>query len=308
MERTKKLIIQDWTYAIAFTNSRILFRLPRSLLAACFSQLSKSCIDSFILLQNSLPALPYNQLPSIMPVPKELFYFDLPAPDLERSKLFYGQVFGHQVGGGSLGGHVQNATPPFGLNPGCKDVSCTMIYLTTFDLEASIAQVQKAGGTVVKRTEFATIGQCAYCQDAGNGVHFALLQPLEALMDHAKNPKVGTNHGDLFFWSIPVEASEETKCRDFYRDVAEWKFGATGKGGGAGIDNLIGVPGGLGCGRSGDRVSFWFRVRNIQEACASVTKAGGKAGEIFNAPEGIMSECFDDQGIKIGLVEPAPGF
>lgn len=67
-------------------------------------------------------------------------------------------------------------------------------------------------------------------------------------------------------------------------------------------------PGGLGGGRSGSRVSFWFRVSNIQQACEAVTKAGGTAGETFKAPEGVMSECFNDQGVKIGLVEPAPGF
>jgi hypothetical protein len=62
---------------------------------------------------------------------KELFYFNLYSPgDLEKSKTFYRKVFGWEIGGGSLGGHVNNAeNTPCGVSPGG---SYNAVYFCTF--------------------------------------------------------------------------------------------------------------------------------------------------------------------------------
>ena len=72
--------------------------------------------------------------------------------------------------------------------------------------------------------------------------------------------------------------------------------------------NILGPDGGLGCGRKGAHPSLWFRVNNVKDTVEAIQAAGGSAAEIFHAPEGQMSEALDDQGVKFGIVQPAPGF
>ena len=69
---------------------------------------------------------------------------------------------------------------------------------------------------------------------------------------------------------------------------------------------------GFGVGGSASSRGFWigparFRVDSAEETLRLVKEAGGK-GEIFEAPEGIMSQCEDDQGVEFGIVQPAPGY
>lgn len=237
--------------------------------------------------------------------PMEIFYYEIPAPSLDKSKKFYEAVFGYKAGGGSLGGHVESTTPPCGLSPGRMDMSQTVVYLATFDLKESLQDVQKYGGSVLEEREFPGVGTAAYLLDP-NGVHIALIEPSAETLEHAKKPKMGKSHGDLFFCSIP--AKDDAKSRAFYENLAGWEFGSIGSQGGQGVENLVGVAPGLGCGREGSRVSLWFRVSDIHKACQAVAVAGGTAGPIFEAPEGIMSACVDDQGFKLGLAQPAEGY
>lgn len=234
---------------------------------------------------------------------KDIFYFTLPAPDVEKSTVFYSAVLGWQTTVGSLGGHVENTTTPCGLSRGSSSEETT-IYLATFDLDGSVEQVKQGGGVVDRQEEFSS-GRCAYCRD-NQGTYFCLQQPSKELLEHAQSVKKGCKEGDLFFFSLPVQ--DESKARKFYGSVAGWEFGEKGKEGGLGVKNIKGPRGGLGCGRDGHRPSFWFRVTDIETAIERVKTAGGKANEVFDAPEGRMCECYDDQNVKIGLVKPAPGF
>ncbi|CAB9517195.1 glyoxalase bleomycin resistance protein dioxygenase [Seminavis robusta] len=234
---------------------------------------------------------------------KELFYFNLCGPDLDKSKVFYKKVLGWEIGGGSMGGHVNNTTTPCGIGP--KSVK-PEVYFCTDNLDAAIAVVEQNGGKVLSRSVFEGIGPAASCQD-NQGTHFALQEPAtEEMKKHAANVKKGCRHGDLFFFSLPV--AEEEKARAFYGAVLGWEFGVKGKEGGLGIQNLKGPDGGLGIGREGDIPSFWFRVDDVVKTVDLVKESGGTAGEVFDAPEGTMCEVTDDQGVKIGLAQPAPGY
>eukprot|EP00545_Synedropsis_sp_CCMP1620_P005928 CAMPEP_0119011860 /NCGR_PEP_ID=MMETSP1176-20130426/5934_1 /TAXON_ID=265551 /ORGANISM="Synedropsis recta cf, Strain CCMP1620" /LENGTH=241 /DNA_ID=CAMNT_0006964735 /DNA_START=49 /DNA_END=774 /DNA_ORIENTATION=- len=237
----------------------------------------------------------------------ELSYISLPAPDLEKSKAFFAKVFGWEVGGGSLGGNVKNTNTPCGLSPGSTmtNVTHTAIYLNAIDLDTSMEKVKAHGGKVFHHSDN-SVGRSASCED-DQGTQFSLHEANETIRAHAENPPKGSQAGDLFFFSLPV--SDEGKAKKFFGAVAGWEFGEKGEKGGVGIVNLKGPDGGLGCSREGSRPSFWFRVDNVKKAVTLVEEAGGKAGEIFQAPEGgTMSECCDNQGVKVGLVEPAPGY
>ncbi|CAJ1437311.1 unnamed protein product [Effrenium voratum] len=232
--------------------------------------------------------------------PMELFYFVLPAPSVEKSKTFFSKVFGWTDFGGPLGGHVGSTNTPCGLGGEVNEV-----YFCTLDLKETLAKVTAHGGTVLKETEN-SVGKAALCRD-NQGTHLWFQEPGEKpeIREHAMKPKRGSAQGDLFFFSIP--APEESKALAFYPGVLGWTFGPKGKQGGMGIENTRGPQGGLSVGNTKQFPSLWLRVDSAADTLRRVLEAGGK-GEIFEAPEGTMSECEDDQGVKFGIVQPAPGF
>lgn len=229
-----------------------------------------------------------------------LFYFSLPAPDIDRAKAFYGAVLGWRVAGGSLGGHVVNVTPPGGLDPTATTTDTQTVYLTVFDLDAAMAKVQELGGTVVHTVDYDT-GRTAVCRD-NQGTMFCLQEPSDDYLEHARNPAKGTGHGDLYYFSLPV--SDGDAGRQFYHSLLGWDFGPQGSAGGMHADNMI-TDGGIGAGRSGHRPEFWFRVDDLVEAIDSVRAAGGTATDPMDTPQGAVSQCSDDQGVEFGLIQPA---
>lgn len=169
-------------------------------------------------------------------------------------------------------------------------------------------EVEENGGSILSLENFDEIGRAAHCQD-NQGTNFSLQEPgTPEMKEHAANVRKGSRHGDLFFFSLPVEDGEKAKL--FYGAVLGWEFGSKGKQGGLGITNLRGPDGGLGCDRPGHYPSFWFRVENmsIEDATKLVKDSGGIAGDVFDTAEGRMSQCKDDQGVEFGLVQAAPGY
>jgi predicted enzyme related to lactoylglutathione lyase len=238
-----------------------------------------------------------------MTTARELFYFNLYSPDLEKSKVFYKKVLGWDIGGGSLGGHVNNTTTPCGVGPGSTSNAA---YFVAENLDTAIALVESNGGEVLSREVFEGIGPAAFCQDS-QGTHFALQEPGPPEMKKiATEVQKGCKHGDLFYLSLPV--MDEVMAKGFYGAVMGWEFGTKAAKGGVSVENLKGPVFGLGCGREGHYPSLWFRVDDVKKSVDDVKAAGGTAGEIFDAHEGTMSEVVDDQGVKFGIVQPASGY
>jgi predicted enzyme related to lactoylglutathione lyase len=233
-----------------------------------------------------------------------LFYFVIPAPDLERSKAFYGALFGWVIDGGSLGGHISNITPSGGLMPGGAPDERS-VFITVDDVEVSAAKVVELGGRVDGEVQTAEPGTWVSCRD-NQGTQFHLQDPKGgAHVDYARNPQPGSSHGDLFYFSLPVADGEIG--RRFYSEVFGWDLGEPGSEGGMNARNVT-IEGGIGAGREGDHVELWFRVDDINAAVNTVTELGGEASEVFDTPEGLIAQCADDQGVEFGLAQPAAGF
>jgi len=233
-----------------------------------------------------------------------LFYFVIPAPDLGRSKAFYGALFGWVIDGGSLGGHISNVTPSGGLMPGGAPDERS-VFITVDDVEVSAAKVVELGGRVDGEVQTAEPGTWVSCRD-NQGTQFHLQDPKGgAHVDYARNPQPGSSHGDLFYFSLPVADGEIG--RRFYSEVFGWDLGEPGSEGGMNARNVT-IEGGIGAGREGDHVELWFRVDDINAAVNTVTELGGEASEVFDTPEGLIAQCADDQGVEFGLAQPAAGF
>lgn len=233
-----------------------------------------------------------------------LFYFTLPAPDLDRSKQFYSRVFGWEVGGGSLGGHIPNVTPVGGLQPGAG-TSDRVVYFTVDDVERSARQVAELGGTVEGEIVHYDSGKMVQCRD-DQGTMFCLQEPGPGdYTDYAREPKKAAAHGDLFYFALPV--ADGDRGRAFYASLLGWEFGETGSQGGTHAENMI-TDGGIGAGRDGDRAEFWFWVDDVDTAISEIQAAGGSTEGPYDTPQGLVANCVDDQGVSFGIIQPAEAY
>ncbi len=233
-----------------------------------------------------------------------LFYFTMPAPDLERSKAFYSRVLGWVVEGGSLGGHIASVTPAGGLSPGSPPDEL-MVFLTVDDIDDAAARVVELGGSVEGSINRGESGAWVACRD-DQGTWFTIQDPGGgAYAEYGRSPVKGTAHGDLFYFSLPVRDGDQG--RRFYGTLLGWEFSEPGSAGGMNAHNLI-TEGGIGAGREGHHAELWFRVDDIDAAVELVRELGGDATDPFDTPQGRMSSCHDDQGVAFGLAEPAAGY
>ncbi len=230
-----------------------------------------------------------------------LFYFTLPAPDLERSKRFYTQILGWDVAGGSMGGHIASVTPAGGLSPGAG-TDDRAAYFTVADVDEAAQRVVALGGTIEADVVSYESGRMVQCRD-DQGTAFCLQEPAPGeYTDYAQNPKKASRHGDLFYFSLPV--SDGDRGRVFYSALFGWEFGESGDQGGMHAENMI-TDGGIGAGRPGDHVEFWFQVDNVTLTIEQIESAGGSAEGPMDTPQGPVAACVDDQGVSFGIIQPA---
>jgi hypothetical protein len=110
-------------------------------------------------------------------MPVELGYLTLSVKDLERAKVFYGELFGWEFEAGASGpgyAHVKNTALPMGLTNNGPQAAANL-YFRVPDLAAAEARVRELGGSIVSEYNSPT-GDGALCRD-DQGTEFSLWQP-----------------------------------------------------------------------------------------------------------------------------------
>ena len=105
----------------------------------------------------------------------DLVYFVVPAPDVDRSRRFYAELFGWDFSSGSVPGgfNIEGPTPPGGLFAG--DGSTPSVYFGVDDVGAAVARVRTLGGEADEPQEVAS-GRISACRD-DQGIEFNLWAP-----------------------------------------------------------------------------------------------------------------------------------
>ena len=116
------------------------------------------------------------------PTSHSIVWFEIPADDVERAKLFYGELFGWKIErfpGPMEYWHIDTGgsddTPDGGLlkrqNPGQQGITN---YIGVASVDESAVKVEKLGGKIcMAKTAVPEMGYFAICQDPENNV-FAL--------------------------------------------------------------------------------------------------------------------------------------
>ena len=113
-------------------------------------------------------------------------HFELPADNVERAKSFYQKAFGwdisqypgmeyHMVGTTEMDQKTQQPTKPGAINGGLtklnNEVKATVITIDVPDIEATLKNVEKLGGKMVRKKEpVADMGFTAYFKDTEGNI------------------------------------------------------------------------------------------------------------------------------------------
>jgi uncharacterized glyoxalase superfamily protein PhnB len=101
-------------------------------------------------------------------------YFTIDAPDPARAAAFYGALFGWNAQPSGEGFHIENVSPPGGIDGSATEPGVSLFIRVT-DVTAAAARVRELGGTVLEEATHPSGGN-ARCLD-DQGVPFQLWQP-----------------------------------------------------------------------------------------------------------------------------------
>jgi uncharacterized protein len=225
--------------------------------------------------------------------PSWLYYFTIPARDLDHSRRFFTSLFpSWEVSDNEhgTGFHVENVQPPMGVST--NESEHPKLWFVTTDIGATIAKVRSLGGTATEPVNYES-GAASDCTD-DQGVHFSLSVPT-----YESHPVASTQAGELFYFNLP--AADTERAKRFYGELFGWEFGDY-----TGNTIVNSAPeGGLGGFQPGEHPEVWFRVDDLDGAMRSVEQLGGTAMFVGEGEEGRHAWCTDGQGVGFGISEPA---
>lgn len=100
-------------------------------------------------------------------------YIELGVPDADRARTFYGELLGWQPSGNAGPGNIETTSLNVGLHSDDPS-SELLVFLAVDDLDASLDQLTRLGGTVHGDIQADSgFGRFAVCSD-DQGVRFAL--------------------------------------------------------------------------------------------------------------------------------------
>lgn len=242
-------------------------------------------------------------------------WVDLMSSDPERSKAFYGTLFGWTADapnpdfggytnlrhGGDVVAGLMQATPDMGA----ADV--WSVYLAVEDAAATVAAAERSGASVlVPATEIGTLGSMAVVADPGGaavgvwqpgehkgGVVAEVGAPCHFELHTRAYDRVLPFYADVFGWSV-----------DSVADTAEFRYSVLpiGDGQNAGImDATATIPEG-----TPDHWTVYFAVADMDSALEQVRALGGsvQVGP-DDSPYGVLAVATDSTGAVFSLRAPS---
>jgi predicted enzyme related to lactoylglutathione lyase len=247
------------------------------------------------------------------PIQGRPVWAELLTTDAEAAKSFYSAVIGwtykpfpeaqhpysivHRPDGQSMGGVMPL---PAGMNvpPHWE------MYIAVSDLDATIAQVTRMGGSSMSGVIDAPgVGRLSTMKDP-QGAIFAIIQPTPAASEEM-SPAVGDVSWRELYTTDVVAAKQ------FYQDIFGWADAGEQDMGPIGKYYMFGRAETLGgmMNKTPDMAqlptawTLYFRVPDIDAAVAKVKQSGG---QVFNGPMEVpggsrIANCVDPQGASFSL-------
>ena len=180
---------------------------------------------------------------------------------------------------------------------------CWLAYLSTPDLDATLAKARDHGGAVLEEMAVPEVGRFAVLADPQGGV-IAVMEPEGETAGHDGAPNIGE-----FSWH-ELATTDADAAWAFYSEVFGWEATSRTDMGEMGFYNMFGRGaqplGGIFNGPPDMPAVGWLlyvRVPDVQAAVETVKASGGK---ILNGPMQVpagdfIAHCMDPQGVAFAV-------
>lgn len=184
---------------------------------------------------------------------------------------------------------------------------CWLTYLSTPDLDATLAKVKASGGTVMNQLAVPQVGRFAVIADPQGGV-ISVLEPEGETPSHDGPPELGE-----FSWR-ELATTDADAAWGFYAEVFGWEDAGRMDMGEMGYYQVFGRGGqplgGIFNGPPEMRAVGWLlyvRVPDVHQAAETVKELGGK---LLNGPMEVpgndyIAQLMDPQGIAFAVHQTA---
>lgn len=221
----------------------------------------------------------------------DIGYVSVWTPDADRAAAFYGHVLGWTYDPSTH--QVTNTEQPIGIASVAGQPTLFCCYAVS-DLQAAGQAIVDAGGRLGEEHEYGYGTVLDATDPAGSA--FAIYRPNA---DAGRPPLNGAGPGELSY--VTYEVRDSTTFRDFYGQVARWRFERGRVEDGWQIAETHPMAGVAGGSAEPTTVPMWMAA-DIDDAVARVREAGGTViQEPDRQPYGVMAECRDDQGCRFYL-------
>ncbi len=202
-----------------------------------------------------------------------------------------------EIGGGAI--YLADEFADIGLSapaPGAVSVS---LMLPVDDTDAAL-QTARRGGAIVQREPYEAHGTRGATIIDPFGHRWMLTGPSKA---QAPAPE-RIRPGDIVY--VSLQTSDVARAARFYDAVLGWEYDPATRQ----VTNLghrLGISGAGGYGAPGTLYCV-YAVDDFDAARAAILTAGGQAGEVTEAGDGVpVLDAVDDQGVAFSVHVPAPG-
>ena len=243
-------------------------------------------------------------------------WHELMTPNLDAARDFYPRLTGWGTsmwdGGEKPYEMWMNGEMPVGglMDLPSTDVPpCWLAYISTPDLDETLAKVKDLGGDVQGEMAVPEVGRFAVIADPQGGV-IALLEPEGETPGHDDPPELGQ-----FSWH-ELATTDADAAWAFYAEVFGWEATARMDMGDMGFYQTFGRGahplGGIMNGPPGMPAAGWLLYVRVEDVNAAVETVKASGGRILNGPMevpggDVIAQCMDPQGVAFAVHETARG-
>lgn len=179
---------------------------------------------------------------------------------------------------------------------------CWLAYLSTPDLDDTLAKVKSGGGSVLAEMQVPEVGRFAVITDPQGGA-IAVIEPEGDAGGHDGQPALGE-----FSWR-ELSTTDADAAWAFYSDVFGWEATSRMDMGEAGFYQMFGLGtqplGGIYNTPKGAPVGWLLYIR-VPDAHAAADTVRELGGQVLNGPMEVpggdfIAQCLDPQGVPFAV-------
>ena len=167
------------------------------------------------------------------------------------------------------------------------------LHLEVDDVDASTERARRAGASVEREPTDQPYGRGSVIVDPF-GHRWMLLRP--------PGRATRLREGDIA--NVTMLARDTRRAKEFYEAVLQVPF-SSGHPGAWRTDQIMPPLAIMPSQGAEPEVQLSYRVDDVAAAVGRVRAVGGRAGEPYRRPYGLIAECADDQGATFRLWQPA---